>query len=782
MNNDTFLIEDTDLERAHEVCKFIEDIGLRNRATANAAAAEIANKYFVDLEIDTKTGLHNVAKVLEKIEISDIYVKGAYIDVRFYFEENELCVPKSHFDKNLLPVAYMFIKLNPDLSGGAVSGFILSGLINTVEEFNGYYKVTEEELVSFYDIEPHLVTKDFVDMPDGFEASIYDYLDNNLEDENAFYQVLLESVEARERLLDASNVKDIFRVISINTSNNEPSAAQSVEPAVDVIDNVNEELLPSTLEETSEPDDVTLDPSDVDDDLALTDTLEVDVEEIAPLEGFDTELQEDVTPIDELGSASQDDFIGLEDADSEPQEFGLLEETDSELQEFDTLEDDNNGLIEFSNDIETSQGEEGSNESFADDTEEDLTFDAKLEEDAIPSFAAINFDEITIGGLTEVKENDNNLSNMQPNVLSNDIQIEQEEKTITVDEAEPIVSSDSVEVLSENEADDMADLLDLVLDENDSVDTTDTPVNVDEKVIAEAPAISEDVLETEPEETASYSTTTTPSINEIDQETSYDELEEMLDNEEQAVNVAQAANPTSESEDVNSLFNTEEDAVNEFQDNIAQKPKGNKLLPTLGVLTFIAALGYFGYTKFIAQEVPEPLPQATTAKKVVTQTPKTTPQKPVVQDAMPVETVENIEPQANSNEGNAISIPAIEQNLDASVVIENLTVNWEVPASYLSNNMAKRYFFKLGKIIQLHLKTELLLLDKTPITNKITAELEFKANTGKFAVKKLVMSSGVPVVDNVIKQTIQNALDMNFNTNMSVFNNLAGNPVLIIKL
>ena len=781
MNNDTFLIEDTDLERAHEVCKFIEDSGLRNRATANAAAAEIANKYFVDLEIDTKTGLHNVAKVLEKIEISDIYVNGAYIDVRFYFEENELCVPKSHFDKNLLPVAYMFIKLNPDLSGGTVSGFILSGLINTVEEFNGYYKVTEEELVSFYDIEPHLVTKDFVDMPDGFEASIYDYLDNNLEDENAFYQVLLESVEARERLIDASNVKNIFRVISITTTSDGAGTAQTVDTTEDVVDNVNEELLPSTLEETSELEDVTLTASDVDDELALTDTLEGDVGEIAPLEGFDTELQEEITPIDELDSASQDDFIGLEEVDSEPQEFGLLEETDSDLQEFDSLEeDDNDGLIEFSNDVETSQEEESSNESLAD--EEDPTLDDKLEEDAIPSFAAINFDEITIGGLTEVKEDDSNLSAIQPNVLSNDMQIEQEEKTIAMDEAEPIVSSDSAEASSESESDDMADLLDLVLDENDAVDTTDTSVNTDETVITEMPVNSEDILETEPEETASYSTTTTPSINEIEQKTSYDELEEMLDKEEKAVNVVQTANPASESEDVNSLFDSEEDAVNEFQDNIVQKPKGNKLLPTIGVLTFIAALGYFGYTKFVAQEVPEPLPQTTTAKKVVTQTPKATPQKPAVQDAMPVETVENIEPQNNSNEGNAISIPAIEQNLDASVVIENLTVNWEVPASYLSNNTAKRYFFKLGKIIQLHLKTELLLLDKTPITNKITAELEFKSNTGKFIVKKLVMSSGVPVVDNVIKQTVQNALDMNFNTNMSVFNNLAGNPVLIIKL
>ena len=149
---------------------------------------------------------------------------------------------------------------------------------------------------------------------------------------------------------------------------------------------------------------------------------------------------------------------------------------------------------------------------------------------------------------------------------------------------------------------------------------------------------------------------------------------------------------------------------------------------------------------------------------------------------MPVETVENVETNKATNEGTANSIPVIEQNLDASIDVSNLSVNWEVPASYTTNATAKRYFVRVGKILQLNLKTELLLLSISPITNKISVELEFNKDTGKFSIKNLSESSGVPAIDKVIKETTEKTLGMNLNMNMSVFGNLQGNPVLVIKL
>ena len=104
MNNDNFLIEESDLELAKDICKTLDDSDIRNRAVANALAADIASKYFTEVEVDTSSGIHKIAQVLNDLDIADVYVKDTYIDVRIYFENSELCIPKSHFDRNVYQV------------------------------------------------------------------------------------------------------------------------------------------------------------------------------------------------------------------------------------------------------------------------------------------------------------------------------------------------------------------------------------------------------------------------------------------------------------------------------------------------------------------------------------------------------------------------------------------------------------------------------------------------------------------------------------------------------
>ena len=127
MNTDNFLIEERDLELAQDICRLIPKEGIRNRAVANAVAANIAEKFFdkETYKVDSISGLHNIGAVLEDIDISDIYINNSYIDVRIYFNEDTLCIPKAHFDNNLTPSAYMFVKANSELSGATVTGFIL---------------------------------------------------------------------------------------------------------------------------------------------------------------------------------------------------------------------------------------------------------------------------------------------------------------------------------------------------------------------------------------------------------------------------------------------------------------------------------------------------------------------------------------------------------------------------------------------------------------------------------------------------------------------------------
>ena len=216
MNTDNFLIENSDIEIAQNICKIIMNPSVRNRAVANVLAAEIAAKYFdkEKFQIDTESGLHNISKVLENIDISDLYVNNNYIDVRVFFNEEEMSVPVENFEKELLPAAYMFIKINQELSGAEVLGFIKPENINKDVINDGYYKVLENELVSFYEIE-HLLSE-YNEESVVEDRDIFAYLDGTIEDVFTFYINLLHSKDGRQRLLKAVKANEVFKFISID--------------------------------------------------------------------------------------------------------------------------------------------------------------------------------------------------------------------------------------------------------------------------------------------------------------------------------------------------------------------------------------------------------------------------------------------------------------------------------------------------------------------------------------------------------------------------------------
>lgn len=111
--------------------------------------------------------MHNIGTVLEDIDISDIYINGNYFDARVFFNEEEMSIPAAHFKNNLLPTAYMFIKINADLSGATVIGFVNPENVKMMNSVDGYYHINEDDLESFYDIEPLIVTvEDSVEVSD----------------------------------------------------------------------------------------------------------------------------------------------------------------------------------------------------------------------------------------------------------------------------------------------------------------------------------------------------------------------------------------------------------------------------------------------------------------------------------------------------------------------------------------------------------------------------------------------------------------------------------------
>lgn len=675
MNNDNFLIEETDLELARDICKDIEAPEIRNRAMANALASDIASKYFAEIDVDTDTGLHKISRVLNDIDIADIYIKDNYIDVRVYFNENELCVPKTHFDNDLLPIAYMFIKLEPELSGGTVTGFITPTSIDLSSSEQNYYKVREEDLVSYYDIEPLLVTKDIEDLPKKFEIQIFDYLDNKLEEGllATFYKSLLDSAEARILLRNAAKTQSVFNFISLADSSIENITEEPAE--LDIINN----------EDTSNE-----------------------------LEFFE---EENIT-------------IALE---AEAQEEPLLEldENSAELDYvLEPAEEPLDSAVEF--EIENSK--------------EDI-----LELDESQGFLSEVIEQNDLQPVSVQK--DNELLDFE---TDNTEIIKEEPHTITAEETEILES--------------------LPLEETPQIISDQELIP---EVVTESP-----VYETIQELDDNFSTNTTPSLDTIEETIAIDELENMLENDsnESILEKQQAEEQIKSAPQIEELFPNESESEEILEQDFIQpaKQSGNKILPLLGILTIIAAAGYYGYTKF-GNNVEQPNTVERPVSAVVKQE-NTIPELPKTEEAMPIETIENISTPTVSEEAASVSIPAIEENLDASILVSNLSVTWEVPVGYVSNNVAKRYFTKIGKIIQLNLKTELLLLSKPPITNKIMIELEFNKNSNKFNVKGMTASSGEKVVDDLILRTVRNALDLNLKTNMNSFSNISGNPILVIKL
>ena len=96
MLNENILITEQDIEFAQISCQKIKEENLKSRAVANLLACRLCEKIFTDKEIDNKTSICQAPVIQELIDISDIYINNSYVDVRFYFDEQEMYIPLSH--------------------------------------------------------------------------------------------------------------------------------------------------------------------------------------------------------------------------------------------------------------------------------------------------------------------------------------------------------------------------------------------------------------------------------------------------------------------------------------------------------------------------------------------------------------------------------------------------------------------------------------------------------------------------------------------------------------
>ena len=726
MNNDTFLIEESDLELAKSICNEITDKKLRNRSYRNILASKIAKQYFTEIELDVASGLHNVDKVLEQLDISDVYINGSYIDVRLYFDANEILVPKQHFDNELLPVAYMFIKVDEELSSAIVSGFITPENIDRQLVIDNHFKIEENDLQSYYDVES-LIETNYDEPEDNIENLILNYIESSYIADNEFYNKLLKSESSRTLLIDCAKADDVLKKVFVSNNFVQQNYEDTEKDTIMEIDNTSEEeqeILNDNFEEALEPTELLEESSD---DLKLSINNEENL-----LEQFDTE------PLDLTESSIE------KNNESNENILEIIEEANINETNLDIISGIEDPLLEFSEEagdqteiLSDSQNTIITEESFVDiidDTE--LKLKSEFDTNA----------EIEINLEAEQYDND-----IEGNETINDADLDLIQELDSLTEG-PIneyatITTPSLESI-ENEVEESSTEEKLIIEEtNSETAEQDAEQNIENN--------SEEIID----------------------------IEEQNDKEDAIINFETTEDSVTE-EQINNLFgeNTADEAIPE--ENIIEPKRNNKngLLIIPFVIIILGLVIYYA-SKFVdvssfINKSPE-LPQTTSL-------PKKEPVKIIPKndniESMPIETVENVPTEKVVKPKETKPNLIIEQNLNTPVSIENLTVNWEVPSSYVSNTTAKRYLSRIGKIIQLNLKADLLLQNKSPITNKIMIELEFNKASGGFNVKSMIASSGEESIDNIIIDTVKNVLDMNLKTNMTIFDSMSGNPVLVIRL
>lgn len=221
-NNNIIKIENEDLNDAKLSTKDFADGSTRKRAFINVLAARLAVKMFFSkkLEASNAYSLYSINNVLKDYDISDVYLNDIKIDARLVFDRNEIFIPKSHFQNELLPDVYVVLELKKDFSQAEFLGFLEPKDINKNNQNKDYY---------FYDYKDLKDSGSIKDFFSGFtanrtEISETDFSqaeqlflpssDGLITPENKLYLIkqLKNSRDLRERFVEYENFEMISKV------------------------------------------------------------------------------------------------------------------------------------------------------------------------------------------------------------------------------------------------------------------------------------------------------------------------------------------------------------------------------------------------------------------------------------------------------------------------------------------------------------------------------------------------------------------------------------------
>lgn len=457
-------IEKDNITEAEFMSRSFVNKEIKNRAYINALGAELVTKYIASegINVEEAHNIHSISKILEKIDIADILLPNIHIDVRTIFDENQIFVPKCHFDLEITPDIYVVIKLDSQFDHVELLGYFKPSQIDKKKANTDYYFISKSELSSPETLSKFI--KDFTgrtsreltqeDMLRGRELSVT-LNDHNITDEefHELLELLLLNDSLRESVLEFDN----FETLAFNVAS-ELGRSQTIETST----TTSETILISQEDENTVNEEISLENTNIgEDDILLDESF------------FDDDLDSDNEEQEqEENSTTQEETELTENQDTEPSD----QEPNLEDPSLDINNDNIEDTLTIADETETSLSEDNLDETSTQDS-----IETSIEEDSLP---VLNDESIDLGD--DLLDDNLNLSDENSSDTTLETTLQEDLETSANEESLPILGEESIDLGD--------DLLDdgLTLDENNVTNTIDETSTLNEIETS----VEEDILPT----------------------------------------------------------------------------------------------------------------------------------------------------------------------------------------------------------------------------------------------------------------------------------------------
>lgn len=441
------------------------DSRIQKRAFANVLGARLGIKLFNTLEVkaDNFNSMYTIPSILKDMDISDIRTtNNITADIRLVQDENHLCIPKSHYDFNVTPDIYVFIRITPDFSAAALIGAIAPDEIDKSVELDGYYFISKDTLYNETSLKKVLLAGKPASNVHPSEneivrgqSMIVNFIDGDVinSEKHYIYEILRQSDELKQFFKDFEH----FELISTDLAHTEEILSDSV---LDVLG--AQEIYK-------------------DEDYNEGFASQIDLDELAAetaadfVEDFIDDSKEAEMPYN--NDIIEGEFEELPD-DAQVEEPGELEElpTDEELAGFaekfeETSFDDEPEPLEMLNsDNSTFEGFEG-----LDVQNTDITQLAPLDTETLEMFSESDINT------NDILTSNDNANNIQEDISNNDNNIDlseflqQDNTDLTESSVNALSNIDNLDVLDEFSAPDLQDNV-------DNIEEVSTETNINDEL------------------------------------------------------------------------------------------------------------------------------------------------------------------------------------------------------------------------------------------------------------------------------------------------------------